>query len=98
MQETSVARTIDSIQSDIERTREQLAKTLDELSVRAAPKNLADEAKTQVSNVLAQPKVQLIIGGVVAGVGLVVALTVAGKRNEKKQIKEIQRLLADARS
>ncbi|MDN5684724.1 DUF3618 domain-containing protein [Corynebacterium glyciniphilum] len=93
-----MARTIDSIQSDIERTREQLAKTLDELSVRAAPKNLADETKTQVSNVLAQPKVQMIIGGVVAGVGLVVALTVAGKRNEKKQIKEIQRLLADARS
>ncbi|WP_312980820.1 DUF3618 domain-containing protein [Corynebacterium sp.] len=93
-----MARTIDSIQSDIERTREQLAKTLDELSVRAAPKNLADEAKTQVSNVLAQPKVQMIIGGVVAGVGLVVALTVAGRRNEKKQIKEIQRLLADARS
>ncbi|MEY8567321.1 DUF3618 domain-containing protein [Corynebacterium sp.] len=93
-----MARTIDSIQSDIERTREQLARTLDELSVRAAPKNLADEAKTQVSHVLAQPKVQMIIGGVVAGVGLVVALTVAGRRNEKKQIKEIQRLLADARS
>ncbi|WP_420100206.1 DUF3618 domain-containing protein [Corynebacterium sp.] len=93
-----MARTIDSIQSDIERTREQLAKTLDELSVRAAPKNLADEAKTQVSSIFAQPKVQLIIGGVVAGVGLVVALTVAGKRNEKKQIKEIQRLLADVRS
>ncbi|MDN5582053.1 MAG: DUF3618 domain-containing protein [Corynebacterium sp.] len=93
-----MARTIDSIQSDIERTRDQLARTLDELSVRAAPKNLADEAKTQASNILAQPKVQLIIGGVVAGVGLVVALTVVGKRNEKKQIKEIQRLLADARS
>lgn len=93
-----MARTIDSIQSDIERTREQLAKTLDELSVRAAPQNLAEEAKTRVSSVLAQPKVQLIIGGVVAGVGVVVALTVAGRRNEKKQIKEIQRLLADARS
>ncbi|MCJ7858254.1 DUF3618 domain-containing protein [Corynebacterium kalidii] len=93
-----MARTIDSIQSDIERTREQLARTLDELSVRAAPKNLADEAKSQASHVLSQPKVQMIIGGVVAGVGLVVALTVAGRRNEKKQIKEIQRLLASARS
>lgn len=93
-----MARTIDAIQSDIERNRDQLAKTLDELSVRAAPKNIADEVKSQVSDILSQPKVQLVIGGVVAGVGLVVALTVAGKRNEKKQIKEIQRLLADARA
>ena len=47
---------------------------------------------------LSNPKVQLAIGGVVAGLGLIVALTVNSKRNEKKQIKEIQRLLADARS
>ena len=40
-----MARNIDAIQSDIERTREQLAKTLDELSVRTAPKNLAEDAK-----------------------------------------------------
>ena len=93
-----MARNIDAIQSDIERTREQLAKTLDELSVRTAPKNLAEAAKKQVSAVLSNPKVQLAIGGVVAGLGLIVALTVNSKRNEKKQIKEIQRLLADARS
>ncbi len=93
-----MARNIDAIQSDIERTREQLAKTLDELSVRTAPKNLAEDAKKQVSDVLSNPKVQLAIGGVVAGLGLIVALTVNSKRNEKKQIKEIQRLLADARS
>lgn len=93
-----MARNIDAIQSDIERTREQLAKTLDELSVRTAPKNLAEDAKKQASDVLSNPKVQLAIGGVVAGLGLIVALTVNSKRNEKKQIKEIQRLLADARS
>lgn len=93
-----MARNIDAIQSDIERTREQLAKTLDELSVRTAPKNLAEDAKQQASTALSNPKVQLAIGGVVAGVGLVVALIVSGRRNEKKQIKEIQRLLADARS
>ena len=93
-----MARNIDAIQSDIERTRERLAKTLDELSVRTAPKNLAEDAKKQASDVLSNPKVQLAIGGVVAGLGLIVALTVNSKRNEKKQIKEIQRLLADARS
>ena len=93
-----MARNIDAIQSDIERTHEQLAKTLDELSVRTAPKNLAEDAKKQASDVLSNPKVQMAIGGVVAGLGLIVALTVNSKRNEKKQIKEIQRLLADARS
>ncbi|HIW91138.1 MAG TPA: DUF3618 domain-containing protein [Candidatus Corynebacterium avicola] len=93
-----MARNIDAIQSDIERTREQLAKTLDELSVRTAPKNLADDAKKQATDALSNPKVQLAIGGVVAGLGLIIALTVSSKRNEKKQIKEIQRLLADARS
>jgi hypothetical protein len=92
-----VARTIDAIQRDIERTRNQLAGTLDELTARTAPKVLADNARNQAQNFLADPKVQLVIGGVAAGVVLLVGLTVRSKRNEKKQIKEIQRLLANAR-
>jgi hypothetical protein len=71
-----VARTIDAIQRDIERTRNQLAGTLDELTARTAPKVLADNAKNQAQNFLADPKVQLIIGGVAAGVVLLVGLTV----------------------
>ena len=92
-----MARTIDAIQRDIERTRSQLAGTLDELTARTAPKVLADNAKNQAQNVLSDPKVQLILGGVAAGVVLLVGLAVNSKRNEKKQIKEIQRLLANAR-
>lgn len=92
-----MARTIDAIQRDIERTRNQLAGTLDELSARTAPKALAENAKSQAQNILSDRKVQLILGGVAAGVALLVGLTVNSRRNEKKQIKEIQRLLANAR-
>ncbi|MGP5660691.1 DUF3618 domain-containing protein [Corynebacterium falsenii] len=92
-----MARSIDAIQRDIERTRNQLAKTLDELSVRADPKNLADDARGQVMDTAKDPKVQMVVGGVVAGVLLLTAIAVGSKRKEKKQIKEIQRLLAATR-
>lgn len=92
-----MARSIDAIQRDIERTRNQLAHTLDELSVRAAPKNLANDAKSQAFGAAQEPKFQMIAGGVALGVVTLVALTVSSKRKEKKQIKEIQRLLAATR-
>jgi negative regulator of sigma E activity len=92
-----VARSTDAIQRDIERTREQLSHTLDQLSSRVAPAALADEAKGKVRSVLEDPKVQLVLGGVAAGVVLIVAVGLRSKRNEKKQIREIQRLLANAR-
>lgn len=92
-----MARSIDAIQRDIERTRNQLAKTLDELSVRADPKNLAEDARGQVMDTAKDPKVQMVVGGVVAGVLLLTAIAVGSKRKEKKQIKEIQRLLAATR-
>ncbi|MGV0409394.1 DUF3618 domain-containing protein [Corynebacterium resistens] len=92
-----MARSIDAIQRDIERSRKQLARTLDELVVRADPKNLADDARGQVMDVAKEPKIQMIAGGVVAGIVLIGVLAVGAKRKEKKQIKEIQRLLAATR-
>ncbi len=92
-----MARSINAIQRDIERTRNQLAKTLDELAVRADPKNLADDARGQVSDFLNDPRVQMVLGGVAAGVVALVAVAVSSKRKEKKQIREIQRLLAATR-
>ena len=92
-----MARSVDAIQRDIERTRNQLAKTLDELAVRADPKNFANDAKTQAMGTVKEPKFQMIAGGVVLGVVVLTALVVSGKRKEKKQIKEIQRLLAATR-
>ena len=41
-----MARNIEDIQRDIERTRRQLAGTLDELAQRSKPQNFANEAKT----------------------------------------------------
>lgn len=93
----SVARSIDAIERDIERTRNQLAKTLDELAVRVDPKNLADDARGQFSDFLREPKIQMVLGGITAGVVLLVAVTASAKRKEKKQVREIQRLLAATR-
>lgn len=92
-----MARSTDAIQHDIERTRDQLSQTLDELSARVAPAALADEAKGKVQAVLSDQRVQLVLGGIAAAVVLLVAVGVNGRRQEKKQMKEIQRLLANAR-
>ena len=92
-----MARSIDAIQRDIERTRNQLAKTLDELAVRADPKNIADDVRGQAMDTVKEPKFQMIAGGVVAGIALLGALAINSKRKEKSQIKEIQRLLAASR-
>ena len=59
-----MARSIDDIQRDIERNRTQLAKTLDELSVRTNPKNVADDAKSRAVDGLQEPKVQAALGAV----------------------------------
>lgn len=92
-----MARSIDAIQRDIDRTREQLARTIDELSIRADPKNVTEQAKGRALDTLQDPKVQMIIGGVVAGIALLTMINIGAKRKEKKQIKEIQRLLAATR-
>ena len=43
-----MARKIDDIQRDIERTRKQLAGTLDELAQRTKPSNLVNDAKSNL--------------------------------------------------
>ena len=43
-----MARKIDDIQRDIERTRKQLAGTLDELAQRTKPGNLVNDAKSNL--------------------------------------------------
>jgi hypothetical protein len=72
-----VARDTDSIERDIVRAREQLASTLDELSTRASPQRLVENARRTISTTLADPKVRAALAGV--GV-LVVALVVVRAR------------------
>lgn len=89
-----MARDIDDIQRDIERTRSQLAATLDELADRSKPKNLADDAKRTVTQKLQDPTVQKVLAGVGVAVAGLVTLAVVRSRKKKADIREIQRLLA----
>lgn len=88
-----MARNIKDIEREIERTRLQLASTLDEIALRTKPARLIDDAKTQTTVFLQDPKVQKVLLGVSLAVAGVVALTVARGRRRKKDIKELQRIL-----
>ncbi|QGU05398.1 DUF3618 domain-containing protein [Corynebacterium comes] len=89
-----MARDINDIQRDIERTRRQLASTLDELATRTKPQNLVDDAKRGATTKVRDPQVQKVLAGVgVAVVGLI-TLVVVRNRKRSNDLKEIQRLLA----
>ncbi|KAA8736095.1 hypothetical protein CJ203_00480 [Corynebacterium tuscaniense] len=90
-----MARDINDIQREIERTRVNLASTIDEIADRTRPENLANNAKAQVSGKLKDDKVQKVLAGVAVAVVLLVALKSSSNRKKKKDLKELQRLLAE---
>ena len=92
-----MARDINDIQRDIERTRRQLASTLDELADRSKPKNLVDDAKGAATEKLQDRNVLMALAGVGAAVVGLVALAVFRSNRRKNDIKELQRLLAERR-
>jgi hypothetical protein len=67
-----VARDPDTIQRDIEQARDALADTLDQLSTKANPKKLVDDAATSVKSKFADPRVKAAL----IGVGVLVAVVV----------------------
>lgn len=89
-----MARDINDIQRDIERTRRQLASTLDELATRTKPQNLAADVQREARNKLQDPQVQKILAGVGVAVAGLVTVVVMRNRKRSKDLKEIQRLLA----
>lgn len=89
-----MARNIDDIQRDIERTRRQLASTLDELADRSKPENLANDAKAAATEKLSQQNVQIALASVAAIVVGAIAFSVVRSRRRGKDLKEVQRLLA----
>ncbi|WP_297452417.1 DUF3618 domain-containing protein [uncultured Corynebacterium sp.] len=91
-----MARSIEDIQRDIERNRNQLARTLDELTVRTNPKNVADDAKTRVVDVLNEPKVQAALGVVAALVVGGIAMGIRRNRNRSKEIDRIREMIEAA--
>jgi len=90
-----VARDIHDIERDLERTRNQLASTLDELADRTNPKTLAGNAKSEAANWLQDETVQKVIGGIVVGVAALVGIKVYNGRKRKGELKELQKLLAN---
>ena len=91
-----MARDIHDIERDLERTRGQLANTLDELADRTNPKTLADNAKNEAASWLQDETVQKVLGGIVAGVAALVAIKAYNGRKRKSELKELQKLLANA--
>lgn len=65
-----MARDPETIERDIEKAREALAGTLDELSVKANPKKLADSAKKSITDTLNEPKVKFPLIGAGALIGV----------------------------
>lgn len=90
-----MARDIHDIERDLERTRNQLASTLDELADRTNPKTLAGNAKSEAANWLQDETVQKVIGGIVVGVAALVGIRVYNGRKRKGELKELQKLLAN---
>ncbi|MDK4312122.1 DUF3618 domain-containing protein [Corynebacterium accolens] len=90
-----MARNIEDIQRDIERTRRQLASTLDEIADRSKPQNLVDDAKNATTEKLQDRNVQLVLGGVGAAVAGLIAYSVFRSRRRKSDLKELQRLLSE---
>ncbi|GAA1846398.1 hypothetical protein GCM10009836_27450 [Pseudonocardia ailaonensis] len=70
-----MARDPESIQREIEQTRDALADSLDALTDRANPKRFVDAGKVQVQAKLADPKIKYAL----IGVGAVLALAVLKK-------------------
>jgi len=70
----------DALVKEIERTRDNLARTIDELTQRVAPGNVARRAAERAREQLARPQVQIAGGAaLVAMVGIVVLLRRRGR-------------------
>lgn len=67
-----MARDPETIQAEIERARDALAVTVDQLTTRANPKRIVEAGKERAQSVLADPRVKYALIGVGALVGLLV--------------------------
>ncbi|RSM89484.1 DUF3618 domain-containing protein [Kibdelosporangium aridum] len=67
-----MARDPDTIQRDIEQARDALASTLDQLSEKADPKKLVEDATSSVKSKFDDPRVKAAL----IGVGVLVAVLV----------------------
>ncbi|WP_134324750.1 DUF3618 domain-containing protein [Cumulibacter soli] len=83
-------RTPADIQRDIDRTRDALAGTLDQIAVRVNPKRLVDSGKEQVQGFFESPKGKAVIAGAGALLVLLIGRRVAlSKRNKRERDLEL---------
>ncbi|MCK7642063.1 DUF3618 domain-containing protein [Corynebacterium sp. CCM 8835] len=90
-----MARDIEDIQRELDRTRRQFASTLDQLAERSRPENIVDDAKRSATDKLNDPKVQKILAGVAGAVVLAAAFGVYRSRKKSSDLKELQRMLSE---
>jgi hypothetical protein len=64
----------DALVKEIERTRENLARTIDTIAERVSPANVARRGMSRVMDQLSRPEVQVAIGATVVGVTALVFL------------------------
>jgi Protein of unknown function (DUF3618) len=64
----------DALVKEIERTRENLARTIDTLTQRVSPANVARRALSRVLDQASRPEVQLVAGAAAAAVVTVAVL------------------------
>ncbi|MFV0532967.1 MAG: DUF3618 domain-containing protein [Cumulibacter sp.] len=83
-------RTPADIQRDIDRTRDALAGTLDQIAVRVNPKRLVDSGKEQVQGFFESPKGKAVVAGAGALLVLLIGRRVAlSKRNKRERDLEL---------
>ena len=70
-----MARDPDTIQREIEQTRDALASTLDQLGTKASPKRIVDSAKASAWAKLEDPRVRYVL----VGAGVLVTFLVIRK-------------------
>ena len=71
-----MARDPDTIQREIERSRDALAASLDVLTARVSPKKLADDGRQAVAAKLADPKVKYALYAIGALVAVAVVRSI----------------------
>lgn len=78
-------RTPADIQRDIDRTRDALAGTLDQIAARTNPKRLVDTGKEQVQSFFESPRGKAVLAGAGALLVLLVGRRIALSRRNKRE-------------
>lgn len=85
-----MARDPEAIQRDIERARDQLGSTLDQLAERASPSNLVESGKQSVRAFFASTKGKIVVGAAGAVAALLVVRRVQLARRDHARKAELQ--------